>query len=358
MKYRHEYHAGNFADVHKHVTLLALLTALQRKDKGFLYLETHAGRGAYDLSGPSGESASGIGRLEARYRSPGAEQSVPQEIRHYLERVELLRRERGEPRFYPGSPLLAASELRPVDRAVLIERQPAEARALARALSAQAQGRARPPQVAESRAKTTLFDRDGAGPGRSPDPALAEGRARPPQVAESRAKTTLFDRDGAGPGRSPDPALAETRARPPQVALETADGFERLRAWLPPRERRGLTFIDPPYEESRQDFERTRHAAAEALRRFRTGLVAVWYPIKDERHTAAWHAALAAGLDCAMLAAELSLYPRDSRVALNGSGMLILNPPYQLAERMAIWLPQLHACLDLGHGGGASVRQL
>ena len=311
MKYRHEYHAGNFADVHKHVTLLALLAALRRKDKGFLYLETHAGRGAYDLSGPSGESASGIGRLEARYQAPGAAQSVPEEIRHYLERVELLRRERGEPRFYPGSPLLAASDLRPVDRAVFIESQPAEARALERALSAQAQGRARPPQVAGSRAKTTLFDRDGAGPGRSPDPAL-----------------------------------------------EIADGFERLRAWLPPRERRGLTFIDPPYEESRQDFERTRHAAAEALRRFRTGVVAVWYPIKDERHTAAWHAALAAGLDCGMLAAELSLYPRDSRVALNGSGMLILNPPYQLAERMAIWLPQLHACLDLGHGGGASVRRL
>ncbi len=119
-----------------------------------------------------------------------------------------------------------------------------------------------------------------------------------------------------------------------------------------------MTFIDPPYEESRQDFERTRHAAAEALRRFHTGVVAVWYPIKDERDTAAWHAALAAELDCGLLAAELSLYPRDSRVALNGSGMLILNPPYQLAERMAIWLPQLHACLDLGHGGGASVRQL
>ena len=47
MKYRHAYHAGNFADVHKHVTLLALLAALKRKEKGFLYLETHAGRGAY-----------------------------------------------------------------------------------------------------------------------------------------------------------------------------------------------------------------------------------------------------------------------------------------------------------------------
>jgi 23S rRNA (adenine2030-N6)-methyltransferase len=303
LKYRHEYHAGNFADVHKHVTLLALLTALRRKDKGFLYLETHAGRGAYDLSGQSGEAASGIGRLEAQRRPPGGEQPLAGEIGHYLARVELLRRERGEPRLYPGSPLLAASELRPVDRAVLIESQPPEARALERALSAPAQERAPPPQVAELRS----------------------------------------------PGGSPDPA---------HIRIQTGDGFERLRAWLPPRERRGLTFIDPPYEESRQDFERTRHAAAEALRRFHTGVVAIWYPIKDERDTAAWHAALAAELDCGLLAAELALYPRDSRVALNGSGMLILNPPYQLAERMEIWLPQLHACLDSGHGGGAGIRYL
>jgi 23S rRNA (adenine2030-N6)-methyltransferase len=292
LKYRHEHHAGNFADVHKHVTLLALLAALQRKDKGFLYLETHAGRGAYDLSGPSGESASGIGRLEARCRqSPDAEQPVAEEIRHYLEQVELLRREHGQPHLYPGSPLLAARQLRSVDRAIFIESQAPELRALERALSAQSLGR--------------------AGPGRSPDPALKQG-----------------------------------------------DGFAALRATLPPRERRGLTFIDPPYEESRQDFDHGRHAAADALQRFHTGVVAIWYPIKDERDTAAWHAALASELDCPLLAAELSLYPRDSRVALNGSGMLILNPPYQLAERMAVWLPQLHACLDSGHGGGAGVIQL
>jgi 23S rRNA (adenine2030-N6)-methyltransferase len=278
LKYRHEHHAGNFADVHKHVTLLALLAALLRKDKGFLYLETHAGRGAYDLSGSSGESASGIGRLD----SQRAGQCAAEEVLHYLARVASLRRERGEPRLYPGSPLLAASELRPVDRAVLVESQPPEARALERALSGQ-------------------------------------------KI---------------------------------QFNVESGDGFERMRAWLPPRERRGLTFIDPPYEETRQDFERTRHAAAEALRRFATGVVAIWYPIKDERDTAAWHAALAAELDCELLAAELSLYPRDSRVALNGSGMLVLNPPYQVAERMAMWLPELHACLDLGHGGGAAVKYL
>jgi 23S rRNA (adenine2030-N6)-methyltransferase len=319
VKYRHANHAGNFADVHKHVTLLALLAALKRKDKGFLYLETHAGRGAYDLSGSSGESATGIGRLDAqsgRERPDARWQSAAEELRNYVERIALLRRERGEPRFYPGSPLLAASELRPVDRAVLIEQSAPEARALERALSDQAQGRARPPQVAESRAKTTLFARDLA--------------------LRSR--------------RSPDPAHIRR--------VETGDGFERLRAWLPPPERRGLTFIDPPYEETRRDFERVRHAAVEALRRFHTGVLAIWYPIKDERDTAAWQAALACEVDCELLAAELSLYPRDSRVALNGSGMLILNPPYRLAERMEVWLPQLHACLDVGHGGGASVRDL
>src|SRR4029077_17504719 len=64
MKYRHAYHAGNFADVHKHVTLLALLAALQRKDKGFFYLDTHAGRGVYDLSTPAAESAAGVGRFQ------------------------------------------------------------------------------------------------------------------------------------------------------------------------------------------------------------------------------------------------------------------------------------------------------
>ncbi len=87
-------------------------------------------------------------------------------------------------------------------------------------------------------------------------------------------------------------------------------------------------------------------------------MVAIWYPIKDERDTAAWHTALAGELACGLLAAELSLYPRDSRVALNGSGMLILNPPYRFAERMEVWLAQLHRCLDLGHGGGSSVRHL
>jgi 23S rRNA (adenine2030-N6)-methyltransferase len=153
-------------------------------------------------------------------------------------------------------------------------------------------------------------------------------------------------------------ALELAVAHHPQMRVEQGDGFGRLRAWLPPAERRGLTFIDPPYEETARDFERVTGAIAEALRRFRTGVIAAWYPIKDERDIASWQAGLAQTLGCETLVAELWLYPRDSRVGLNGSGLLIVNPPYLLAERMRVWLPELQTQLDAGQAGGTSIRVL
>jgi 23S rRNA (adenine2030-N6)-methyltransferase len=129
MKYRHSFHAGNFADVHKHVALLALLRALKRKDKGFLYLDTHAGRGIYDLSGGSAEAAAGVGRfLQA--------QPAAAELRDYTELVSAFRSRAGGQQLYPGSPLIAASELRAQDRAVLVEVHGAEAHALEQSLAA------------------------------------------------------------------------------------------------------------------------------------------------------------------------------------------------------------------------------
>jgi len=281
MKYRHSYHAGNFADVHKHVTLLALLSALQRKEKGVLYLETHAGRGAYDLSGGA-EADSGVSRLNITTNSA-------EELQHYGAALADYRTQHRSPRAYPGSPVLAAGKLRPQDRAVFIELLHSEARAL-------------------------------------------------------------------------EQALADCS----RVRIEQGDGFDRLRAWLPPPERRGLILVDPPYEETGRDFERVGAAIDEALRRFQTGVIAAWYPIKDEREISAWQTGLVrGGLTCETLAAELWLYPRDSRVALNGSGMLIVNPPYLLAERMRVWLPELQAQLahgsaglEAGRMGGTSVRML
>jgi 23S rRNA (adenine2030-N6)-methyltransferase len=153
-------------------------------------------------------------------------------------------------------------------------------------------------------------------------------------------------------------ALEHAVADNPRIRVEQGDGFERLRASLPPPERRGLTLIDPPYEETGRDFERVSAGIVEALRRFQTGVIAAWYPIKDEREITAWQAGLSRNLDSETLVAELWLYPRDSRVALNGSGLLIVNPPYLLAERMRVWLPELQAQLDSGQAGGTSIRTL
>ena len=142
MNYRHHYHAGNFADVLKHAVLLRLLAGLQAKEKGILYLDTHAGRGGYDLSIAAGgltrprapEWPSGIGRLWSRKDLPPVLADYVAAVRDFDAdaRARAGADEIPEgPRFYPGSPRLAQARLRPQDRAVLCERQPEEAAALA-----------------------------------------------------------------------------------------------------------------------------------------------------------------------------------------------------------------------------------
>ncbi|HTY92287.1 MAG TPA: 23S rRNA (adenine(2030)-N(6))-methyltransferase RlmJ [Steroidobacteraceae bacterium] len=273
MKYRHSFHAGNFADVHKHVALLALIASLQRKDKGFLYLETHAGRGAYDLSQSPGSRAARAG-LARVLTQPDA----PAEIAAYGEAVRQWREQVADRNAYPGSPVLAAGALREQDRAILIELQPPEAHALERCVAHHA-----------------------------------------------------------------------------NVRVELGDGYERLRGHLPPAERRGLVLIDPPYEEPGRDFERSRAAIDDALRRFATAVIMLWYPIKDARDTQRWRERLVAALRQPTLVSELWVHPCDSRVALNGSGVFIIHPPYQLEERMRLWLPQLRALLDAAGTGGCAV---
>lgn len=136
MNYRHHYHAGNYADVFKHVLLLLLIRAMQRKEKGFLYLDTHAGRGGYDLSMPSvrpdgrerePEHPAGIGRLAVAAELPAA-------IGDYLALVHRFNERKGGTadtlQFYPGSPWLARLLLRPQDRMVLCELRADDAEAL------------------------------------------------------------------------------------------------------------------------------------------------------------------------------------------------------------------------------------
>ena len=276
MKYHHSFHAGNFADVHKHVTLLALLRALQAKDKGFLYVDTHAGRGVYDLqsteSRRSGEVKQGFKRLRST-------QHACAEIADYQQCVSQLRASLAPVNAYPGSTLLAASVLRAQDRGVAFESQPAECRALERALYAYRGARA-----------------------------------------------------------------------------QCGDGWGGCAALLPPPERRALVLIDPPYEATRADFTHALATTTTALARLTNVVIAIWYPIKDERELQPWLMQVGANLKVPVLASELWLHPRDSSVALNGSGMLIINPPFQLDTRMEQWLPALASALGADEHGGQALK--
>jgi len=117
VNYRHGYHAGNFADVVKHLALTAILLHLRKKETAFSVVDSHAGRGSYDLAGAeagkTGEAQSGIARLA---QVPG---DMPEALSAYLSLVK-------ESGAYPGSPLLAAKLLRPQDRLTAIEKNPAE----------------------------------------------------------------------------------------------------------------------------------------------------------------------------------------------------------------------------------------
>jgi 23S rRNA (adenine2030-N6)-methyltransferase len=126
MNYRHGYHAGNFADVVKHIALVSILLHLRKKDAPFAVLDSHAGRGLYDLAADearrTGEAADGIARI--------AGLGGPEALNRYLALVA----ESGEKK-YPGSPLLAAKMLRPQDRLVAIEKHPEEAMVLKQVLA-------------------------------------------------------------------------------------------------------------------------------------------------------------------------------------------------------------------------------
>ena len=282
MNYRHAYHAGNHADVLKHVVLLALLDALKRKDTPFFVLDTHAGRGQYLLqgeeAGKTGEALGGVFRLIVLH-------GLPAVLQRYLKRVQA-DNPVGALVTYPGSPLLVAQALREHDRLAACELQPDEARALA----------------------------------------------------------ALFKDDA-------------------RVAVHARDGYGAIKALLPPKgangkNLRGLVLIDPPYEAQEAEFDAALAALKEGLARWATGVFALWYPIKQRRTLNAFFRKVA-HLPCkSALTVELLVRPDDSPLRLNGSGLLILNPPWQLDTELAPALPVLAKLLGEDGGGQARLEWL
>ncbi len=235
MNYRHAFHAGNYADVFKHAILVRLLRGLQRKEKGFLFLDTHAGRGRYDLSvAARGDSRArepewpeGIGRLWERA-------DAPPEVQDYLDMVRAYDRSQGnmtaQPRFYPGSPRIARLLGRPQDRLELWEQHPAECAALREAFKGEA--------------RVTVHEADGYGAMKACLPG-AERRALvlvDPPFEDPGEWSALTRALGEGLNRAPSATLAVWY---PLTARSQAEG---LPAWLRQRKTPSLTaelVVDP-----------------------------------------------------------------------------------------------------------------
>jgi 23S rRNA (adenine2030-N6)-methyltransferase len=267
MNYRHAFHAGGFADVHKHSVLARVLLHLRQKPAAFRVIDTHAGAGRYDLSGPEpsrgGEWHHGIERIwTARRRGPLGELLAP-----YLAAVDALN-PIGQLRNYPGSPLIATSLMRPQDRLIACEFEPESAALLVAALH-----------------------------------------------GDRRAK-----------------ALA-------------IDGWVAAGAYVPPKERRGLVVIDPPFEDA-ADFARLPNVLAAAYRKWPTGTYLLWYPIKDRGAPDALARKLTE-LDVPnMLRCELTIGRPRADGGLVGSGLVVVNPPFTLEQDLQVLVPALGAVLS------------
>ena len=260
LSYRHSFHAGNHADVLKHIVLMLILENLKLKDKGFYYLDTHAGVGRYQLSSDeaekTGEYKEGIGRLWERT-------DLPEEISRYVDLIKHLNFGAKTLRYYTGSPLIAAQLLRPQDRALLTE---------------------------------------------------------------------LHPRDF--------PLLRNNFKEFKNVSVKCDNGFQQLKATLPPKERRGLVLIDPPYE-LKEDYDLVVKVAEEGYKRFATGTYAIWYPVVLRQQTKRIFKGLQASGIRKILKIELAVRPDSDQRGMTASGMAVINPPWTLEGQMKAMLPYL-----------------
>lgn len=276
MNYRHAYHAGNFADVVKHIIVARIVEYLKQKDKAFRVIDTHAGIGLYDLgsgeAGKTGEWQGGAGKvLDAAFSPMVAELIAP-----WMKAVRSVNSDKSL-RKYPGSPKLVKMLLRKQDRLSAIELHPEDARALAK------------------------------------------------QFADDY-----------------------------QVRVIELDGWLALGAHLPPKEKRGLVLVDPPFEEP-EEFMRIVSGLRMAHARWPGGIYALWYPIKDRKAVVQFRKDLKATGIPKILDTELFIRGPSPASRLDGSGMIIVNPPFTLEAELKTILPGLARVMQEDKAGFSRV---
>ncbi len=154
--------------------------------------------------------------------------------------------------------------------------------------------------------------------------------------------------------------LARNFAHDRRIKAIAIDGWTALNAYVPPRERRGLVLIDPPFEEG-EDFSRLAHGLESAHRKWASGIYLLWYPIKAREQPDALARRLRRSGIGRILRAEISIAPLIAPPAqsrLSGCGLIVVNPPWRLEQELQIMLPGLTAILAGADQGGSRVERI
>ncbi|SBS35202.1 Ribosomal RNA large subunit methyltransferase J [Marinomonas spartinae] len=274
LSYRHIYHAGNHADILKHITVSEICRHLTKKDTPFFYLDTHAGIGQYLLDSEQAqknkEFQTGIARLLGEHHLPDA-------VDHFLDIVREMNPS-DTLTMYPGSPKVVDYYTRSKDKMHLCELHPNDYPVLA-----------------------ALFP-------------------------NKRHANVVKD-----------------------------NGFDAVRAMLPPPQKRGFVLMDPPYE-VKKDYQHVVTALQDGYKRFATGTFAIWYPVlsrkqannllKDVENTKIRN----------ILLLEMCIRDSQEERGMAGSGMIIVNPPWTLEKEAKDFLPMLTKLLAEDDQSNCQVR--
>jgi len=264
MNYRHVYHAGNFADVFKHIIVTRIVDYLKRKPAAFRVIDTHSGIGLYDLRSVEAQKTGEWHQGVAKFLTGKFDVREQQLLTPWIDAIQSFNEQTisGDVlKFYPGSPLIIRHSLRKQDRFAGIE---------------------------------------------------------------------LHQQDYQ--------TLAEHFVGDYQSRITHLDGWLALKAHVPPKERRGMILIDPPFEET-GEFERLVTGLAAAYRRFSTGIFALWYPVKHKTQVDNFIRQLREAPLKRALRLELQIRPFSHPPTMVGCGMIIVNPPYILADEIKVLTP-------------------
>jgi len=282
LSYRHAFHAGNFADVLKHSVLTLVLDYMTRKDKGFTYIDSHSGAGMYQLAD---EFAQKTGEYKNGIAKIINADNLPEELVPYCELISALN----------------DANLSNLDNSSLAHTD-----------------------IDNTSAELSIY------PG---SPGIAK------QILRRQDSAHLFDLHPTD-----FQLLSEYCQRWRKVFIKQADGYQGVLSLLPPPSRRGVVLVDPPYE-LKEDYQKAVKTIIKAYEKFATGTYILWYPVVKRALVDDMQTTFINSDVKNLLKVEFCLQEDTQEYGMTGTGLFIVNPPWQLNQQLENILPFLQTSL-------------